>query len=158
MLRCQTCGSRSALWEWCRRCGNPNPFAWFRMFRFIVVMMVFGAAMYLALLAYQRTQSLALWNQGFREVESRGVPGAGKYDEANGVASAIVAPRRSEAVVGGVNTRALLSPFFRPASHLTLAPLPQACSSEEAHAAVRREAATATASAMKNPPSRYQIK
>jgi hypothetical protein len=75
MLRCQTCGSRSALWQWCRRCGNPNPFAWFRIFRFIVVMMVFGVAMYLALLAYQRTQSLALWNQGFREGESRGVPG-----------------------------------------------------------------------------------
>ena len=158
MLRCQTCGSRSALWQWCRRCGNPNPFAWFRIFRFIVVMMVFGAAMYLALLAYQRTQSLALWNQGFREGESRGVSGAGKYDEANGVASAIAASRRSRSSGRWVNARALMSPFFRSASHLTLAPLPQACSREEAHAAVGREAATATASAMKNPPSRYQTK
>jgi hypothetical protein len=57
MLRCQTCGSRKAVWEWCSRCGDPNPFAWFKRFRAIAVMLVLGVAAFLALLAYQRTQS-----------------------------------------------------------------------------------------------------
>lgn len=58
MLRCQTCGCRNAVWEWCSRCGNPNPFVWFKRFRAIAVMVVLGFALFLVLLAYQRTQSL----------------------------------------------------------------------------------------------------
>ena len=58
MLRCQTCGCRSAAWEWCSRCGNTNPFAWFKRFRVIAVMLALGCSLFLALLAYQRTQFL----------------------------------------------------------------------------------------------------
>lgn len=54
MLRCQTCGSREAMWEWCPRCGNPNPFAWFKRLRAIAVMLTFGVAVFLSVLAYQR--------------------------------------------------------------------------------------------------------
>lgn len=60
MLRCQTCGSRQARREWCCRCRNPNPFAGFRRLRTIAVVLVAGVAMFLALLAYQRTQALGL--------------------------------------------------------------------------------------------------
>jgi hypothetical protein len=66
MLRCQTCGSREAKWEWCSRCGNPNPFSWFKKFRAIAVLLVLGGALFLALLAYQHTQSLDLSVQEFR--------------------------------------------------------------------------------------------
>jgi hypothetical protein len=65
MLRCQTCGSRQAMREWCRRCRNPNPFAGFRRLRTIAVVLVAGVAMVLALLAYQRTKALGLVPQGF---------------------------------------------------------------------------------------------
>ena len=60
MLRCQTCGSRNATWEWCTHCANPNPFAWFKRLRVVAVLVVCGFAVLLALLAHQRTQSLAL--------------------------------------------------------------------------------------------------
>jgi hypothetical protein len=60
MLRCQTCGSRQARREWCCRCRNPNPFAGFRRLLTIAVVLVAGVAMFLALLAYQRTQALGL--------------------------------------------------------------------------------------------------
>lgn len=63
MLRCQTCGSRYAMWEWCSRCGNPNPFAWFKRLRAIVVMLTLGLAIFLAVLAYQRTHSVDLSEQ-----------------------------------------------------------------------------------------------
>jgi hypothetical protein len=72
MLRCQTCGSRQARREWCWRCRNPNPFARFRRLRTIAVVLVVGVAMFLALLAYQRTEALGLAPQESGGV-SRGI-------------------------------------------------------------------------------------
>jgi len=60
MLRCQTCGSRNAMWEWCTHCANPNPFAWFKRLRLVAVLIVCGFAVLLVFLAHQRTQTLAL--------------------------------------------------------------------------------------------------
>lgn len=58
MLRCQSCGSRAAAWEWCSRCGNPDPFARFRRARLVAVLLILVAALFLALLAHQKTRSL----------------------------------------------------------------------------------------------------
>lgn len=71
MLRCQTCGSRHAMREWCSRCGDPNPFAWFKRLRAIGVMLVVGAAVFLAVLAYQRTHSVEWSEQQFGSDASR---------------------------------------------------------------------------------------
>ena len=46
------------MWEWCSRCGDPNPFAWFKRLRAFAVMLTLGFAVFLAVLAYQRTHSL----------------------------------------------------------------------------------------------------
>lgn len=61
------------MWEWCSRCGNPNPYAWFKRLRLTGVMLVLGVAVLLAFLAYQRTNSLGLAEQEFRDGASRGV-------------------------------------------------------------------------------------
>lgn len=66
MLRCQTCGSRHAMWEWCSRCGDPDPFAWFKRLRAIAVVLTLGVAVFLSFLAYQHTHSVDLSEQDFR--------------------------------------------------------------------------------------------
>ena len=66
MLRCQTCGSRNAVWEWCSRCGDPNPFARFKKLRAIGVFLALAIAVVLALIAHQRMRSLDLSVQAVR--------------------------------------------------------------------------------------------
>lgn len=46
------------MWEWCSRCGNPDPFARFKRFRIFAVATVFAFSLLLALLAHERNQSL----------------------------------------------------------------------------------------------------
>lgn len=44
--------------EWCSKCGNPDPFAWFRRFRAIAVVSLFAVSLLLSLLANERNKSL----------------------------------------------------------------------------------------------------
>lgn len=119
MLRCQTCGSREARREWCCWCCNPDPFARFRRLRTIAVVLVAGVAMFLALLAYQRTQAL-----GLAPRESGGVwQGISLVCHEGGAdvhAMPQVTSRRGAGRGVGVKARGSLSPFRSRACRASL--------------------------------------